>query len=128
MIVPLLYTDDVEALAQWLVTHLDLRLYWQSTGAGESIDHAELRLGEQYLSLNRRRTPYDEVGPTVLGLRYGDRETVERLYARALDWGLPIAMALTESSVAWSFTVADPDGNHWWVHAETGMLDELRPD
>ncbi|MFT5102109.1 MAG: hypothetical protein ACI9HY_004245, partial [Planctomycetaceae bacterium] len=30
--------------------------------------------------------------------------------------------------VAFSFTATDPDGNQWWVNAETGFLDRLRED
>ena len=40
--------------------------------------------------------------------------------------GANISQGLEESVVAYSFTATDPDGNEWWVNAETGMLDQLR--
>ena len=53
---------------------------------------------------------------------------VRSLYQQVLDKDAEQRMALTESRVALSFTVADLDGNEWWVNAETGFLDRLRED
>ena len=54
------------------------------------------------------------------------RDEVDALFARATGAGAHMARELEESVVAYSFTACDPDGNQWWVHAETGFLDELR--
>ena len=40
--------------------------------------------------------------------------------------GAEIVQGPEESRVAYSFTAVDPEGNQWWVNAETGMLDQLR--
>ncbi len=40
--------------------------------------------------------------------------------------GADITQGPEETRIAYSFTATDPDGNHWWVNAETGFLDRLR--
>ena len=66
------------------------------------------------------------MGPSGLSLRVDDRAVVDSVYARAKAGGADIVQDLQESRVAYGFTVLDPDGNQWWVNAETGFLDELR--
>ncbi len=68
----------------------------------------------------------NSLGATGLGPRLGDNDRVSARYQQAVALGADVRMALTQSKVALSFTLADPDGNEWWINAETGFLDQLR--
>lgn len=122
---PLLFSDDVEAIVNWAVAALELKESWRAPGDDGRLEHAELHWGSGKISINVRR-PEHPAGPVSLSLRYDDRSEVERLHDRAVAAGARITQGLMESPVAYSFTALDPDGNEWWVNAETGMLDELR--
>ena len=61
-----------------------------------------------------------------IALRVDNRDRVTATHARAQAAGATISQGPEESRVAYSFTAVDPDGNQWWVHAETGFLDQLR--
>ena len=67
-----------------------------------------------------------KTGPRGISLRVDDRQFVEKTYEKAKAAGANITQGPEESRVAYSFTATDPDGNQWWVKAETGLLDELR--
>ena len=53
-------------------------------------------------------------------------ETLVHDIAKRHAAGASIIQGPEESVVAYSFTAVDPDGNQWWVNAETGFLDQLR--
>ena len=87
---------------------------------------AELLCPGGRVSINIKGEAYAETGPSGISLRIDDRARVDELYQRARSAGAEIMQDLAESRVAYSFTALDPDGNRWWVNAETGFLDELR--
>ena len=122
---PLLFSNDVEAIVDWAVASLELEESWRAPGADGRLEHAELHWGSGKISINVRR-PEHPSGTVSLSLRFDDRSEVARLHGRAVAAGARISQGLMESPVAYSFTALDPDGNEWWVNAETGMLDELR--
>ena len=68
------------------------------------------------------------MGPSGISLRIDDKATVDRVYERARAAGAEITQGPEDSPIAYSFTAVDPDGNQWWVNAETGFLDKLRQD
>lgn len=53
-------------------------------------------------------------------------EVIDAILKRAREAGARISQGPERSRVAYSFTAVDPDGNQWWVNAETGFLDTLR--
>ena len=120
----LLWTDDVAALADWSVNTLGLEESWRAPGESGQIEHAELIWFGSKISINIARG--DITGPAGIALRVDDRSTIDALYQLATDRGATISQPLAESVVAYSFTVIDPDGNQWWINAETGFLDGLR--
>ena len=123
---PLVWTKDVAALADWAIGALDLKESWRAPGEDGTIEHLELHWISGKISLNYKRPEFEETGPCGISLRVDDREVVETLYQRANEYGANITQELMESRIAYSFTATDPDGNQWWVNAETGMLDQLR--
>jgi len=66
------------------------------------------------------------MGPSGISLRVDDPKEVDRIHERASAAGANVTQDLEMSPVAYSFTATDPDGNQWWVNAETGFLDKLR--
>ena len=123
---PLLWSDDVEAIVDWAVKTLDLSESWRAPGEDGRLEHAELLWPGGRIGVNVKGRPYAGMGPSGISLRIDDRNRVEALHARARDAEAEILQPLAESRVAYSFTAVDPDGNQWWVNAETGFLDELR--
>ncbi len=127
---PLLWSDDPGAIADWAVAILGLSESWRATGDNGITEHVELHwhpdMGGGKISLNIKRDPYTAFGPSGISLRIDDRTTVVALHERAVAAGASIVQGPEESRIAYSFTTIDPDGNHWWVNAETGLLDQLR--
>ena len=66
------------------------------------------------------------MGPAGIALRMDDRARIDQAFETASANGAHILQPPGESTVSYSFTVVDPDGNQWWVNAETGFLDRLR--
>ena len=125
---PLLYSDDVAALADWAIRTLEFSESWRAPGPDGLIEHAELLGFGGKISVNIRHDPTVPRAQAGIGLRIDDSGEVERLYAVAKAAGAEIVNPLATSRVSFSFTVRDIDGNEWWVHAETGFLDQLRGD
>ncbi len=122
---PLLWSDDVERLLEWAVGSLGLTESWRAPG-DRDLEHAEVLWPGGRISINVRTDSTRHMGPTGISLRVDDRERVDAVFSLAQAAGAHILMTPTESPVAYSFTAVDPDGNQWWVNAETGFLDELR--
>ena len=122
---PLIWSDDVEQLLNWCVASLGMTEAWRAPGE-RGLEHAEVLWPGGRVSINIRTDTTRNTGPSGISLRVDDRAQVEAVYARAVAADAEILMALMESPVAYSFTAVDPDGNQWWVNAETGFLDELR--
>ena len=123
---PLIWSDDVARLCTGAHECLGLAESWRAEGDDGRVEHAELVWPGGKISLNERRPEFTSIGPSGIGLRMDDQDMVANTHARAVRAGASITQALAEPPVAYSFTATDPDGNQWWVHAETGFLDELR--
>lgn len=123
---PLLWSDDVQAIVDWAVKTLDLKESWRAPGEDGRLEHAELLWPGGRISVNVKGRQYSAMGPSGISLRIDEKNRVDALYARASGAGAQIVQELAESRIAYSFTAVDPDGNQWWVNAETGFLDELR--
>lgn len=121
---PLIWTKDVAVIADWATTHLGLTESWRAPSETGEIEHAELHWYGGKVSINIK-SDFDS-GPAGISLRIDDRAVVKEIYDHAISLNTQISQALAESRVAYSFTAIDPDGNQWWVNAETGFLDELR--
>ena len=121
---PLLWSNDVEALLNWAVSTLGLRESWRAPGEDGRIEHAELHWINGKISINIDKGL--GMGPSGISLRVDNRETVDETHKRAASSGANISQRPEDSLVAYSFTATDPDGNQWWVNAESGFLDELR--
>jgi len=121
---PLIWSDDVGALLDWATAALGLKESWRAPGEDGRIEHGELKWlnGKVSINIANGRT----IGPSGLSLRVDDRARVDDIHQRAVDAGASITQGPEESMVAYSFTATDPDGNEWWVNAETGFLDKLR--
>ena len=123
---PLLWSDDVEQIVDWAVDALGLSESWRAAGADGRLEHAELLWPGGRISINVKRDTFRSMGPSGISLRIDDRERVAALAERARNAGAEIIQGPEESRIAYSFTALDPDGNQWWVNAETGFLDSLR--
>lgn len=121
---PLLWSKDVAAIGDWAVETLGLVESWRAPGEDGQIEHLELHWFNGKISVNIDKG--FGAGPSGISLRVDDREVVDQIYQRAVASGADITQGPEESPVAYSFTALDPDGNQWWVNAETGFLDELR--
>ncbi len=121
---PLLWTPDVAALADWAIATLGFDESWRAPGEDGQIEHAELLGFGGKVSINIEQGL--ATGPSGIALRVDDAESVDRLAERARGNSAEILRGPEHSRVAYSFTAVDPDGNQWWVHAETGFLDTLR--
>lgn len=110
-------------IADWAVANLGLTESWRNVEDGV-VAHAELHWLKGKVSLNIVNS--ERQGTMGVGLRLGTRESVDEVYALAKSQGCNFSRELMENPVAYSFTAIDPDGNEWWVHMETGMLDQLR--
>ena len=121
---PLVWTKDVAALGEWAVSTLGLVESWRAPGEDGEVEHLELHWVSGRVSLNLDKGL--KTGPRGISLRVDDRQFVEKTYEKAKAAGANITQGPEESRVAYSFTATDPDGNQWWVNAETGLLDELR--
>ena len=126
MLFPLISSKDLDRLTARLFRNLECTPVWAVLDQEGNTEHAELRWRDYRLSLNLVRAPYDGFGPAVQALQVADKETVDSYHTRCVGDGASIVQGPEQSPVAYSFTVADPDGNHWWIHAETGLLNELR--
>ena len=122
---PLIWSDDVEAILNFCVEALGMTEAWRAPGEN-GLEHAEVLWPGGRVSINIRTETTQDTGPSGISLRVDDRAQVEAVHQQAVAAGATIMMGLTESRVAYSFTALDPDGNQWWVNAETGFLDELR--
>jgi uncharacterized glyoxalase superfamily protein PhnB len=122
---PLIWSDDVEGILNWCVSTLGLTESWRAPGE-QGLEHAEVLWPGGRVSINIRSHTTRETGPSGISLRVDDNDAVATIYEQAVAAGATILTGLTESRVAYSFTAVDPDGNQWWVNAETGFLDELR--
>ncbi|MEM7080082.1 MAG: VOC family protein [Pseudomonadota bacterium] len=122
----LLWSDDVERLVTWAHAALGVEESWRAPDEAGVLEHAELIWGNSKISVNIKDERFEGGGFTGLGLQVVDNATVDRLFAQAVEAGAEVHQAVMESVVAYSFTLLDPDRNQWWVHAETGMLDQLR--
>ncbi len=122
---PIIWTDDVEGIVDWCVNALGMTESWRAPGT-EGLEHAEVLWPGGRVSINIRTESTRQMGPSGISLRVDDRDRVAAIHAQAVRAGSEILMSLTESAIAYSFTALDPDGNQWWVNAETGFLDELR--
>ena len=120
---PLLSTKDVGAIADWAVNTLGLTESWRAEEDG-IVEHAELHWVNGKVSINVENG--SRSGVMGVGLRLGSQSSVEAVYQRAKDNGCVFSRELAEGVVAYSFTALDPDGNEWWIHMETGVLDQLR--
>ena len=125
-VISLLFSDQTGIIADWAIKQLGLEESWRASYDDGAVEHVELRWAKSRISINATREGQQITGKTSLGLRLDDAASVKALYQQAIQFGAEIRMALTESKVALSFTLADPDGNEWWVNAETGFLDQLR--
>ena len=94
---------------------------WQAEEDG-IVEHAELHWVNG-VSINVENG--SRSGVMGVGLRLGSRSSVEAVYQRAKDNGCVFSRT-RRSVIAYSFTALDPDGNEWWIHMETGVLDQLR--
>ena len=120
---PLLSTKNVGVICDWAVNTLGLTESWRAEENGV-VEHAELHWLNGKVSVNIENG--ERQGTMGVGLRLGSRESVERVYQQAQQTGCTFSRELAESVIAYSFTALDPDGNEWWVHMETGVLDQLR--
>ncbi|MEM7098990.1 MAG: VOC family protein [Pseudomonadota bacterium] len=124
---PLLWSPDVGAIADWAVHTLGLSESWRAPGETGEIEHAELHWFSGKVSVNIDRG--DNTGPSGISLRVDSTAVVDQIFERAQAAGGTISQGSQgpeHSRIAYSFTAIDPDGNQWWVNAETGFLDELR--
>ena len=122
----MLWSNDVEAIVDWATTTLGLQESWRAPGESGVLEHAELLWPGGRISINVKRSEFDSMGPSGISLRIDDRDRVDEIHATAQAAGAQIVQGPGESPIAYSFTAVDPDGNQWWVNAETGFLDELR--
>lgn len=120
---PLLSTQDVGAISDWAVKTLKLKESWRADENGV-VEHAELHWVNGRVSINIETS--QRQGTMGVALRLGSRDSVEQLYQHAKKQGCQFSRELAENVIAFGFTAVDPDGNEWWVHMETGLLDQLR--
>lgn len=125
---PLVWAEDVGKIARWAVASLGLTECWRSPEGSGQVEHAELVWPGGRISLNVKRESSRKMGPAGIALRIDDRDRVQAIHEMAIAAGAEIAQGLEESRVAYSFTAVDPEGNQWWVNAETGFLDQLRKE
>lgn len=123
---PLLWSNNVAQILDWAVASLGLLESWRADDGAGTVEHAELSWPGGKISINIKAENYANMGPSGIGLRVNDNAEVDRIHQLAVAAQSVIAQPLMENPVAYSFTALDPDGNQWWVHAETGMLDQLR--
>ncbi len=123
---PILWSNDVGAIADWAVAALGLTESWRAASDSGVVEHAELHWSGGRVSINIKQDAYRNMGPGGISLRIDDPATVDAIYDKAVSTGARISRDLAESRIAYSFTATDPDGNQWWVNAENGFLDELR--
>lgn len=121
---PLIWTKDVAGLGDWATATLGIEESWRAPGDDGTIEHLELHWKGSKVSINIDTGK--GMGPSGISIRVDTREMVDQIHERAVVAGANISQGLQESVVAYSFTATDPDGNEWWVNAETGMLDQLR--
>ncbi|MBO6557453.1 MAG: VOC family protein [Pseudomonadales bacterium] len=121
---PLIWTKDVAGLGDWATSSLGIEESWRSPGEDGTVEHLELHWMGGKVSINIDTGKNME--PSGISIRVDTREMVDQIHERAVVAGANISQGLQESVVAYSFTATDPDGNEWWVNAETGMLDQLR--
>ncbi len=123
---PLLWTNDVDGIADWAIIALGLTESWRAADDNGKAEHAELLWPGGLVSINLKRDSMPDTGPSGIGLCLEDSAAVDAVYARAQASGANITPGPEKTMVAYSFTATDADGNQWWVHAETGFLDKLR--
>ncbi|MEM7362791.1 MAG: VOC family protein [Pseudomonadota bacterium] len=128
---PLIWSSDVAAVSDWAVESLGLIQSWRADDEDGVAEHVELHWHWQgkacgKVSINISRDTYEGMGPSGISLRVDDVAAVDEIHAKAVAAGASITQGPEKSVIAYSFTAVDPDGNQWWVNAETGMLDQLR--
>ncbi|MAV25345.1 MAG: hypothetical protein CMQ05_04400 [Gammaproteobacteria bacterium] len=128
---PLIWSSDVATFAGWAFDALGLVQSWRANDENGIAEHIELHWQWQgetrgKASLNVTRDTFQGMGPSGISLRLDDESAVDAIHAKAVAAGADTTQGPERSVVAYSFTTTDPDGNQWWVNAETGMLDQLR--
>jgi len=123
---PLVWSNDVGGIADWAVNTLGLSEAWRAVEDSGLVEHAELTWPGGRISLNIHHGGSQDMGPAGISLRVDDPERVQAVYKKAVSAGARIVQGPETTRVAYSFTAVDPEGNQWWVNAETGFLDEIR--
>ncbi len=123
---PLVWSNDVGGIVDWAVRTLGLKETWRAVEDSGLVEHAELAWPGGRISLNIRHDTNQAMGPAGISLRVDDPEQVQAIHTRAIGAGARIVQGPETTRVAYSFTAVDPEGNQWWVNAETGFLDQLR--
>jgi uncharacterized glyoxalase superfamily protein PhnB len=122
-IYPTVRYSDAKAAIAWLTSVLGFEEQVVYAGEGESVAHAELKLGGDLImlgSVNVKNDPYVKSPKTlgaVTGGTYIALETpadVDAIYARAKAAGAEISRQLCDTDYgSHEFGVRDPEGHVW---------------
>jgi len=107
---PTLRYDDPRAALDWLEHVIGFERVAVHEGEDGTIEHAELRWGEDLIMLG----PPNEAFPRSPGAVYVTCEDPDAAHARAKEAGGEISMELTDQEYGnREFAVRDPEGNTW---------------
>ena len=123
-VTPALHYWNADAALVWLTNVLGLTESWAHRSAEGGLQHAELRWGRGLVSINYKRSRYEQYGPTNVLLLAQDRGEVDAAYRRAVTAGADVVRSPQEDPTGYGFTVRDPEGNQWQIG--TDALEALR--
>ena len=121
----LVFVDDVDLITDWAVAQLGMTENWRAPGDSGVTEHSEVLWGKSRVSINIKRANNEAFSLSSVAVSVNSDAEVDRIYQhmRGNDVAAPEPAT---STVAYGFTVQDPLGNEWWVHNETGFLDQFR--
>jgi uncharacterized glyoxalase superfamily protein PhnB len=117
---PFLHYHDAPGAMEWLTKVLGFETTFTAPGPDNTIDHAEMRLGNSHIMLSSAlsSTPFprqvDDPSHTNLDL-YVAVDDIDAHYQRAVAAGAMLTRDLVDATGYESrgFSTRDPEGHHW---------------
>lgn len=129
-VIPSLRYDDAATAIAWLREIFGMREQFAAAGEDGRIEHAQIEWRGSLVMLGS--VSRDEAVWYDLPHRHGavnltaeSREQVDEVYARALAAGATVMQPLEDTSYgSHAFTLADPEGNLWYLGTYDALADD----
>ena len=117
LIFPVLVVQSVENEAAFLQTVFEAQIGMVSHSEGGEVEHAEARIGESVILLQRAST---SLGATSSVVRVATKNVQAALELALKNGGETVPLPTSNSPQQAEAAVSDPHGNIWWIVPQDG--------